>query len=83
MNPVIYKHVLPLVGRVHWDGFNKDHFGSVLSLRTKIVKHIAQRNGEKLCKYIALCMTEWKSSKECPIESELIKEALEIIEKTC
>lgn len=79
MHPVLLEHVLPLVGRVKLEGFDQAAFGSVLGLQEKIQKHIRSRNPEKLKMYLAFCIQEWPSVKACPVDVQLIKEALNVI----
>lgn len=80
MNPVIYHHVLPVVGKVRWPGFQKNNFGSLVSLRYKFVKHIQSRNADKLIYYLAFCIQQWPKFSDCPIDRELIDGAIRVIE---
>lgn len=80
MHIVIKNHVMPLVGRVVLDAFDARKFGHCMSLQTKMQKHISQGNAESLKKYLAFCIQTWPDSSKCPIDMELIKEAIEVIE---
>jgi hypothetical protein len=74
------ERILPLVGRCSFGTFNSDNFGHVMSLQTKIIKHIQNRNAEKLAMYIAFCVQEWNDLGKCPIDFEgIIRPALDII----
>lgn len=80
MNPVIQHHVLPLVGKISMP-FDKELAGHVLSLQMKMVKHIQDRNSEKLKMYLALCIQEWKNPKDCPMDMSIIKDAIKVIKE--
>lgn len=81
MNPVIQHHVLPLVGKVKFPGFNKNSFGSMLSLQTKIVNHISIKNSEKLKEYLAFCIQTWPNLSTCPLDIRIINKAVEVIKE--
>ncbi len=80
LNPVIQHHVLPLVGKVSMP-FDKDKLGNVFSLQTKMIKHINNRNSEKLKMYLAFCIQQWKTPLDCPIDLKVIKDAMRVIEE--
>lgn len=81
MHSVIYNHVLPLVGKVQWTGFQKNNLGSLVSLTNKFVKHVSSRNADKLIKYLAFCIQEWPKFSDCPIDKELIDGAIRVIDQ--
>jgi hypothetical protein len=70
---------MPLVGKVQWRSFDKAKFGNVMSLQMKLTKHVMARNVDKLKKYLAFCIQEWPVFSECPIDTSLIKEAIDVI----
>ncbi len=80
MNPVIQHHVLPLVGKVSMP-FDRDSLGNILSLASKMVKHINGRDSEKLKMYLAFCIQEWKTPDECPIDRKIINDAINVIKE--
>ncbi len=79
MHPAILEHVIPLVGKVNMPKFDSSKFGNILSLQTKIQKHINSRNTRKLKMYLAFCIQEWPKIDDCPVERKLIGEAINII----
>ena len=80
MHKVIHEQILPLVGKVHWEGFNPNAFGSVMSLQTKLLKHVAACNKDKVRSYLAICIKHWPSQSECPVDRELITRAVRLLE---
>jgi hypothetical protein len=80
MNQIIQRQVLPLVGKVKWDGFNRNSFGNLASLQMKFLKHTRNGDAEKLKKYLALCIQEWPKFEDCPVNRRLIDDALHVIE---
>lgn len=73
--------VLPMVGKVHWPGFDKTLPMKCYQLQMKILKHIEAKNAEKLIWYLALCIQSWPDDKDCPVEKEIIEEAIDTIAK--
>lgn len=80
MHKVISDHVMPLVGRVRFGEFHAERFGNVLSLQTKMIKHIQNKNADSLKKYLAFCIQEWPEIDHCPIDREIIGDAIKVIE---
>ena len=80
MHPVIQYQVLPLVGSVKLEGFDQNKFGHSLGLQTKIQKHVASQNAEKLKMYLAFCIQEWPSIEDCPVDRQLIGKAIRVIQ---
>jgi hypothetical protein len=81
MNIAIREQVLPLVGSVKMPGFNKQNFAGIMSVQMKMITHVQNKNVKKLRMYLAFCIQEWPDIKECPIEMELIKNAIRILEQ--
>ena len=79
MNSIIQKHVMPLVGTMKWDGFDKTRFGNLISLQNKLIKHTTSRNIDKLCNYLAFCIQQWPVFAECPIDRIVIDNAIKTI----
>lgn len=77
MHEIIKSQVLPLVGKVKWEGFIPGSFGSINSLQTKLLKHIGTGNKEKLRMYLAICIQEWPIVESCPIDTGILKQAIE------
>ena len=80
MNTTIREQVLPLVGKVKMPNFHKDRIGNVLSLQMKMVKHTNSPNHKKLKMYLAFCMQEWPKVDRCPIDMEVVKNAIEVLQ---
>jgi hypothetical protein len=78
MNPIIKEQVLPLVGKVEMKGFNGG-FGSMMSLQNKLIKHTKARNKEKIKMYLAFCIQTWPVFDKCPIDRDMLKEAIEVL----
>jgi hypothetical protein len=79
MHPVIEHRVLPLVGTVKLEGFDQNKFGNIMSLQTKIQKHVTSKNAKKLSMYLAFCIQEWPNINKCPVDRKLVGEAIQVI----
>ena len=80
MNPVIEKEVFPLVGKVKWEGFDINSFGSLMSLKCKFIKHTQQGNTDKLKKYLAFCIQTWPEGvDDCPVDRDILDAAIAVI----
>ena len=79
MNPIIENHVLPLVGSVHMGEFDQSQPWHTVTLQTKFCKHIRERNVLKLTLYLAFCIQEWPDIDACPLDRDMIKDAVKII----
>ena len=80
MHPVIKAHVIPLVGSASWPNFNRNAFGSIMSLQNKLLKHTRAKNAEKLKGYLAFCIQEWPDFSSCPIDEAIIKDAILMVQ---
>jgi len=80
MNKTIKDHVLPLVGKVEMKGFKPGAIGSVMSLSMKMIKHTKSKNTKKLKMYLAFCIQTWPKFNTCPIDTQIIKGAVDVIE---
>ena len=76
---IIEEQVMPLVGTVKWEGFDKEALGSIMSLQSKLSKHVLNINKKKLRRYLALCVQEWPEVKKCPIDVKLLKQAIQAL----
>lgn len=78
---ILKKFILPQIGRMNWEGFDKDNIGSIMSLQSKFLKYIESRNADRLCSYLAFCMQEWDAIDSCPLDRKMLERAARIIEQ--
>ena len=79
---IIMDEIMPLVGHIKWDGFNKNSFRSIFGLQNKLIQYTNQTpNPEKLKECLALCIQNWPGLSECPISNDIIENAVDCIRK--
>ena len=79
MDQVIEVHIMPLVGRVRVNGFNPDSIKSISTLQRQIINHTEKRNIQKIKMYLAFCIQMWKNLNDCPIQSDILSNAINTI----
>jgi hypothetical protein len=79
MNLIIQDKVLPWVGSIVMEEFDKSNVGHAFSLEMKFYKHLRERNVYKLTLYLAFCIQEWPNIDSCPLDINVIRDAVNII----
>ena len=70
-----------------WDNFDSRNFGHVLSLQTKLCKHIDRQDGQRCLTYLNVLFTHWtrndfKADEDgcivCPIDKDTVNQAMRL-----
>jgi len=85
MNPVIEHMILPLVGSIGFVStdmsFNPNEISHCHSLEILFSNYIKNKNKEELKQTLAFFIQQWPSIDQCPIDRNMIKNAVEILKE--
>ena len=78
-NPLMENQLLIPAHKLELPSFNKNSIEHIIRLETELLLHMKNNNVDKIAIYIRFLLNQWPDISQCPIDLNLIIDALRIL----
>jgi len=78
-DPIMENQILSLQEKLELPSFNNKSIENIIRLQMQLLFHIKNKNVEKVAIYIRFILEQWPDIRQCPLDINLIIDALRMI----